>query len=241
MRLACEEVTGLLWIRAALARTTLHGGGTMNKQKLVRAFAIATVALLGLLPSTSISSAADPIGSMGPVPKAHCGRFDWTESGLQGWTTRWERESGDSEGGYNCNLELVGQYQGQGAKSQGGPAYFGPCAYYAQANNPLQENVGVVVVDASNPRRPKVSTFLDDPVMTDPHETLKHNDRRKLLAGAALNASGFAVYDTSADCTHPVLTGSIDLPGSQGHMGNFSPDGKTYYIGQSNRGVGGFM
>src|SRR5215475_3532370 len=90
----------------------------MNKQKLVRAFAIATVALLGLLPSTSISSAADPIGSMGPVPKAHCGRFDWTESGLQGQTTTWERESGDSAGGYNCNLELVGQFRGEGAFSQ---------------------------------------------------------------------------------------------------------------------------
>jgi hypothetical protein len=56
----------------------------------------------------------------GPVPKANCGRWDWTESGLQGQTTPWERESGDSEGGYNCNLELVGQFQGEGARSQGG-------------------------------------------------------------------------------------------------------------------------
>jgi len=35
----------------------------------------------------------DKIGSMGPVPKAHCGRWDWTESGLQGQTTNWERFS----------------------------------------------------------------------------------------------------------------------------------------------------
>ena len=92
----------------------------MNKKKLARAFALATVALLGLLPSNSLFSADGGGGgkrakfvrlpSMGPVPKAHCGRFDWTESGLQGQTTTWERESGDSEGGYNCNLELVGQF-----------------------------------------------------------------------------------------------------------------------------------
>jgi hypothetical protein len=224
----------------------------MNKQELVRVFAIATVALPGLLLGNSISLAddtgvgdkrakADPIPWTGPVPKAKCGRWDRTESGLQGQTTRDERESGDSEGGYNCNLELVGQFQGEGAKSQGGPAYSDHCAYYATANDPLQERRGVVVIDASDPRRPRASAYLDDPVMVDPHETLKHNDRRKLLAGGQNNGPGFAVYDTSADCSRPVLRGLIDLPGSQGHMGNFAPDGLTYYLGQSFRGIGGFM
>jgi hypothetical protein len=160
---------------------------------------------------------------------------------LQGQTTLWERESGDSEGGYNCNLELVGQFVGEGAKSQGGPAYSDHCAYYDTDNNPLQERRGVVVIDASDPRRPRWTTSLNDPVMIDPHETLKHNDRRKLLAGAQNNGPGFVVYDTSADCAHPVLKGSIELPGSQGHMGNFAPDGLTYYLGQSFRGIGGFM
>src|SRR5678815_3415725 len=107
----------------------------MNQQKRVRAFAIATVALLGLMLSHSIFLAADPLPWTGPVPKAKCGPFDWTESGLQGQTTAWERESGDSEGGYNCNLELVGQFRGEGAKSQGGPAYFDHCAYYDTINN----------------------------------------------------------------------------------------------------------
>ena len=177
----------------------------------------------------------------GPVPKANCGRWDWTESGLQGQTTPWERESGDSEGGYNCNLELVGQFQGEGARSQGGPAYIDHCAYYLTDNNPLQQRPGVVVVDASDPRRPRPTTYLDDPVFLDPHETLKANQRRKLIAGSRRDSTGFAVYDASADCARPVLKGSIDLSGSSAHMGNFAPDGMTYYIGQSFRGLGGFM
>src|SRR2546425_9273130 len=108
----------------------------MSKTERVRVFATATFALLGLLLSTSTVLAAS-------VPKATCGRWDWTESGLQGQTTPWERESGDSEGGYNCNLELVGQFQGEGAKPQGGPAYFEHCAYYAtnsSANGALQQH-----------------------------------------------------------------------------------------------------
>ena len=52
----------------------------MNKQHLVRGFAITTVSLLGLLLSNSIPAdpggrRANEVGSMGPVPKAECGPF----------------------------------------------------------------------------------------------------------------------------------------------------------------------
>jgi hypothetical protein len=93
------------------------------KSQRAKALAIATVASLGLLLSTSIVTANGTDGgdkvattsarSTGPVPKATCGRGDRTESGLQGQTTPEERSSGDSEGGYNCNLELVGQFRGE--------------------------------------------------------------------------------------------------------------------------------
>jgi len=81
----------------------------MNKQRSVSASAIATISLAGLLVSSSIFSAglgnggrrANDVGSLGPVPKAECGASDHTESGLQGQTTKQERESGDSELGYN--------------------------------------------------------------------------------------------------------------------------------------------
>ena len=103
----------------------------IGKQRLIRGFAVSTVSVLGLLLSCSIFSAgqgndegrrANEVGSMGPVPKAACGRSDHTESGLQGQTTSAERAvvngHTDSERGYNCNLELVGKFQGEGAFSQ---------------------------------------------------------------------------------------------------------------------------
>src|SRR5215475_12114738 len=89
----------------------------MRKGPVVNRFAISSVLLLGLLFSDSAfadagDKRAKEIGSMGPVPKAQCGPSDRTESGLQGQTTSEERASGDSELGYNCNLELVGQFRG---------------------------------------------------------------------------------------------------------------------------------
>ena len=83
----------------------------MSRQCLARGFAISAISLLGLVLSTSSFAApggkkANELGSMGPVPKAQCGPSDHTESGLQGQTTKEERESGDSELGYTCNLHL---------------------------------------------------------------------------------------------------------------------------------------
>ena len=169
----------------------------MIKQARVSALAIATVMWLALSLSASAALAE-------PVPQAKCGPGDHTESGLQGQTTPEERFSGDSTRGYNCNLEVVGQYQGEGAFSQDGPAYADDCAYYATDNiTPQQKHHGVVVVDASDPRHPQPTAYLDDtPAILAPHETLKHNDRRHLLAAAEFNGPGFAVYDTSADCRY---------------------------------------
>jgi hypothetical protein len=38
-----------------------------------------------------------------------------------------------------------------------------------------------------------------------------------------------------------VLKSSVTLSGSQAHMGGWAPDGKTYYVGQNNRGIGGTL
>ena len=98
----------------------------MDKRPPDSRFAISIVLLLSLLLSNSAfaqveRNPANELGSMGPAPKAQCGPSDRTESGLQGQTTSKERASGDSERGYSCNLELVGQFRGRESFRRTGP------------------------------------------------------------------------------------------------------------------------
>ena len=216
----------------------------MNKRGLVKAFAIASAALPGLWLSTSVTLAQEePPPALTPgdgtlVKKATCGPGDHTESGLQGETTLRERVSGDSITAYNCNLELVGQFRGEGfegAFSQDGPAYFGDCAYISTDRvTELQRHPGTLVIDASDPEHPERTAVLDDtPAALAPHETPVVSEERALLAFAENDGENVAVYDVS-DCADPVLVGQTDLEGSLGHMAAFSPDGMTYWVTQNN-------
>jgi hypothetical protein len=216
----------------------------MNKQDVVRLFAVSAAAVPGLLLSASIASAQaiSTDGFPGSVPRAICGPGDHTESGLQGETSRQERFGGDSETAYNCNLELVGeepQDTYQGAYSQDGPAYYDVCAYYG--TDRAATGQGIKVIDVSDPQHPVVSAHLTDtPAALNPHETVASNANTRVLVAGQSGGENFAVYDVS-DCRQPVLKSSIILPGSNGHMGAFAPDGKTYYLSQNPccSGVGG--
>jgi hypothetical protein len=218
----------------------------MNKQELVRPFAIAAAAVSCLLLSASIAS-AQVISSDGfpaSVPKAICGPTDHTESGLQGETTEQERFGGDSETAYNCNLELVGEEDQdtyQGAYSQDGPAYYDVCAYYG-TDRGATTGQGIKVIDVSDPQHPVVTANLtDSPAALAPHETVSTNAKTRLLVAGQTTGSNFAVYDIS-DCRHPVLKGTVNASSpSFHHMGSFAPDGKTFYASQNNQGIGGFV
>src|ERR1700761_4005910 len=215
---------------------------TTQRIKVICIAAIATFNLSIALANGSDGNSNEAMPLTGSVPKASCGRGDHTESGLQGQTTPQERFSGDSERAYNCNLSLVSQFKGEGSVSQNGPAYFDDCAYYATNDNAQQKHLGVAVIDVSNTSHPEAVNYLaDTPSMLNPHETLRAHSGRRLLAAAQNNGTNFAVYTLAHDCRNPKLLASIELPGSQAHMGNFTPDGRTYYIGQNNRGIGGFV
>jgi hypothetical protein len=197
--------------------------------------AVSTVPCLLLGASVASAQAISSDGFPASVPKATCGATDHTEKGFQGETSMQERFSGDSETAYNCNLELVGQEPQdtyQGAYSQDGPAYSGHCAYYG-TDRGATTGQGIKVIDASDPRHPVVSTQLTNTAAAlSPHETV-HVQGSLLVAGQTTGPN-FAVYDVSADCAHPVLKGSVNSSSATfHHMGDFAPDGKTFYASQN--------
>jgi hypothetical protein len=206
--------------------------------------------LLMLLPALAAAAAdnekrgsSPPSVFQGPVQRAACGPNDRVETGLQGQTTVQERLSGASELPYNCNLELVGQVEGPGSKWQ--LTFFDKCAYFGTDNNfdnPLQPHPGAAVVDVSHPSKPVITEYLTSRAMLDPHESLKVNERRRMLGAVKGPGFGptvqtdrqFAFYDLSEDCAHPRLLSDVEIPGAIGHAGDFAPDGRTYYATQSN-------
>jgi hypothetical protein len=217
---------------------------------------LATPALMALMSGCTGSSSAPasttaPVAEQTPwekpVPKAACGSGDAAEPALQGQVTLLERLGGFT--GTRCNLELVGQWSGQGASVA--HAAFGHCDYYSQAGAvgvapavvPGRVgllNPGVVVIDASDPAHPVVTDHLNSISLVDPWESLKINQKRGLLA--AVNGLGggggpqFDVYDLNQDCAHPKLLASVALGNAslKGHEGNWAPDGETYYAGDVN-------
>ena len=170
----------------------------------------------------------------GPVAKADCGPGSRPETGLQGQVPVADRESGRSSDGYTCNLDLVGHYGAaegfEGAEWQ--MASYGHCAYYDTRLSGRQQRRGTVVLDVSDPARPRFSTNLTTGAMLDPWESLKVNQERGLLAGVFVadvqGGAYFDVYDVKEDCAHPKLLASVPVNGL-GHEGNWAPDGKTYY------------
>ena len=174
------------------------------------------------------------------VPRAECGPGSSPENGLQGQVPIADRASGRSEKGYSCNLELLGQYQGEGT-TWVNPQYKN-CAYNATSFSGLgrKKSEGTQVIDVSDPKHPKLTGNLTSPAMlTSTWESLKVNEARGLLAGfsvgPALSGIAFDVYDISGDCAHPKLLNGVGgseftLPATTlNHEGQWSPDGKTYW------------
>jgi hypothetical protein len=173
-----------------------------------------------------------------PIPRAACGEGDRPEVALSGQVPLAERASLMSAQGYRCNLELVGQYVGEGAEIQ--HASIDDCSYYNQSSlyNRLEEarpTRGVVVVDAADTKNPKpAGPILQTPGMLSPWESLKTNWPRHLLAatngGVPSGGPEFDVYDVT-DCRQPKLLYSdvFDDGTHMGHEGEFAPDGRTYW------------
>ena len=196
-----------------------------------RSAARLVVALLTLLPVLAGNAS---------IPIAHCRQGDKTESGLQGLTTPAEIADGKQTAGFNCNVDQVGQYQGEGASWQ--LTAWKNCAYFDQrltgtSGSTNMAHPGTVVVDVTNPASPTPTTWLQEPAFLDPWESLKVNPARQLLGAAqrpdttiGFPGTGFSIYDISANCAQPLKKASIIIPGMLGHTGQWAPDGNTYYV-----------
>jgi hypothetical protein len=206
----------------------------------MRTYLVASAALAaalsgcGLVTESSVGK-ADPAADAQqpweqPVRKATCGPTDRVEPALQGQVPAPIRAQGFH--GNNCNLELVGQWQGDGAGWQ--HAWFEDCAYYGTTVREGRANPGTVVIDASQRSNPHPTAYLTEKPMLDPWESLKVNEQRQLLGADDGNDGGggnlVSIYDISGDCRQPVLLASAPMgEDTSGHEGNWMVDGNTYW------------
>lgn len=183
------------------------------------------------------------------LPKATCGPGDNPEVALQGQVPAAMRHGGFA--GFNCNLELIGNVQGDGASWMADR--FGTCAYHDTSSATEGRTfLGTPVFDVSDPHNPVMTTNLTTASMLDPWESLKVNEGRELLAAVnGTNGAGgpeIDIYDLSVDCRFPQLLSTVPLGigldgGVEteaellGHEGNFAPDGLTYYGSDIRKGV----
>jgi hypothetical protein len=205
-----------------------------------RPLAVAALSTLCVLLLAGPAQAAGD--AYGPTPQVPCEPGSLEES-TQGRVPTAEVDSGRAALGYHCNsteLSHFGKTGGFRVESYTDAAGH-ICGYYDTTllfptsgfYDPV-EGTGTYVMDMTDPAHPVHVDTLRTPAMQSPHETLRLNKKRGLLA-AAMSYPTFQpgvvdVYDVSQNCLAPVLKSSTPL-GVLGHESGFSPDGNTYYVG----------
>jgi hypothetical protein len=161
---------------------------------------------------------------------------------MQGRVSTADTTSGRAALGYTCNARQISQLGTVGGfrVEKYTDAAGHTCAYYDSSwfvgrdiPNQSATGFGTYVVDITDSSKPVIKTTLRTPAMLSPHESLRVNARRGLLAAdlgnPATNGGFVDVYDISTDCRAPVLQSSTPL-GILGHESGFAPDGKTFYV-----------
>jgi hypothetical protein len=196
----------------------------------------------GLTSAMSANAAATPSEpALTATPRAQCGAGSHPAPGLQGEVPAAEAAAGRADGGYTCNVQLLGHegtaggYKVERFVDKSGHQ----CAYYdttllfpLQASQLRDQSPGVAVLDMSNPAKPVRTATLLTPAMQAPHESLLVNQRRGLLAAVLGNPVVYPgqidIYDLNADCRSPQLQSSLPI-GVLGHESGWTKDGNTFY------------
>ncbi|MCW2599059.1 MAG: hypothetical protein JWM02_888 [Frankiales bacterium] len=200
---------------------------------------LAALALLLVVPGPS--QAGTGISSA-PIPQLPCDKQSLPETGVQGRVPSSEIVSGRAAKGYRCNTVQIAHFLGTGGfqvhryvdKAGHDCAIFDSTLLFPRdVVTNLIEGLGVFIMDMKDPAHPVHTATLSTPAMLSPHESLRINARRGLIAadmGYPSTNPGFVdVYDMSVDCRHPVLQSSSPL-GILGHESAFSPDGTVFYV-----------
>ena len=232
--------------------------GNEFKTVAVRRFAMPVAAVASavlMLAGCGDKSAPPGITTVAKVEK--CAAGNRPEAALQGQVPAALRAAGFD--GFNCNLDLIGQAKGEGAgfsfaaftDSAGRTCAYVSTTYpFDDQGKPIKgrKSKGVPVIDVTDPAKPVQTDILTTRPMLDPWESLRVNEQRQVLMAAAGRKGGGGpevdFYDLSQDCRHPQLLfsgpvgtgadGGLKLdPNPLGHEGNFAPDGRTLYLGDS--------
>ena len=208
--------------------------------RVAHSLRIPGLAALALLLTTPAQAANPPYA--GPTPQLACDSQSLPETGVQGRVPKAEVDNGRAAKGYRCNTALVGQQGNTGGfrveryiDSAGHE-----CAFYdstllfpTNLKNGASSEIGVYVLDMTDHAHPVFTANLTTPAMLSPHESLRLNQKRGLLAAdmgyPTFNPGFVDVYDVSKDCRHPVLDSSTPL-GVLGHESAFSRDGTIFYV-----------
>ncbi len=202
-----------------------------RRTALACAFALTALALPGP------AQAAD---AFPPTPGVPCDAGSLPEA-TQGRVPLADVTSGRAAKGYTCNARELAHFG-----KVGGFQVFRyvdktgrECAYYdttlligRDVTNQAGQGTGTYVMDMSNPAKPVLATTLKTLGFTSPHESLRVNHKRGLIAAVfstpATNLGQLDIYDISADCRNPVFKSSTPF-GGLGHESGFAPDGNTFY------------
>jgi hypothetical protein len=207
--------------------------------KVAAASALVLAAAAALLGLPAATAAGPDVTGRTAVPRATCGPGSLPETGLQGQVPRADRVSGRALRGYSCNVQVVGR---EGSRAGYNVARYRHCAYYTggilpgatvlTGDSAGPDVQGVLVVDVTDPAKPRRTAELTTPGTASPHESLRVHQGRGLLVATTGSPVTLGpvldVYDVSGDCTQPRLLASLPMAGL-GHEGEFSPDGKTFW------------
>ena len=190
----------------------------------------------------ALAAAAPTPSSTPATPGIACAPGSLPEQ-TQGRAPLADVETGRYAKGYTCNVTEVshtgrtGGYRVERYVDGSG----NECAYYdttllwpTAVVDQAEHGPGTYVLDMKDPAKPVVTAVLRSPAFQSPHESVRLNQERGLLAAVlaypTTQPGQVDVYDVSKDCRRPELLSSTPM-GVLGHEGGFAPDGLTYYVG----------